>query len=724
MTGLTDQQRQDLEVARGLVRAGVPIFLGRADPSRPTGYAEALGWQRSVPDESVVDAWVPGMALCAVMGHVLDLIDVDPRSGGRLDQVDPPVNTDSILFSAVTPSGGTHLFVAPLRVESRDGAYPGIDVKSGTEDGAGRGYAFIAPTVRASKVDGTEHAYRWVHSSTEQRVRDVQAYAGPRLSGGLAAIRQRVLDLRSARTEGGPPRRLARSAAAAEWGRACERLTEQVRVWAANGWGGDAHAGLLEASRHLVLLSPEHAEAAYHYAFRRAGAEPDEADLAKLDSALDKYTEHADVVVPDDQLGANEGFWVGAQGPPPFATTERPAAHAPPGTFDFLTPERIRGRRPPEPARYGRFGGDRALFYAEGVHWLQGESESGKSWVLLCHVLDVLRDGRPVLLADYEDHESAVLERLLQLGATEAELGRLVYVAAADVSFDAMRAHLLEEVDRNYGLYATDGVTAALSSAGLSGRDEQELTRWVDLGPRLVRSSQQCDHMVKATDERAGMAIGTQAKKSVVTGTAFEVACTEKFGRGTTGEVILRLQKDKRGGVRALVRDGVRLRFTSEPGTGAVSLLVPSAQTRSERVAQIEHERAVLVLALVARLENAGIPASTKRGANGRAWAQLAELSGSAGDKGLHTDAWQTHLARSGVPEATYPAYVRRHLQDHQEDHQEVQEIAMLTPFTTRLTSAGDVVEDHQEKLLTILSGDHQEVRRNGVRTSNDQAKQ
>ncbi|HEY4024267.1 MAG TPA: hypothetical protein VGM75_36665 [Pseudonocardiaceae bacterium] len=101
MTGVSSNV-VDAEVvtARGIARdlaAAVSRFFWRR-PARdeagnwnPTGghnecgYWLPSGWQQTVADPAVVYGWQPEMALAAVMGHGLDLIDVDPRNGGRLD---------------------------------------------------------------------------------------------------------------------------------------------------------------------------------------------------------------------------------------------------------------------------------------------------------------------------------------------------------------------------------------------------------------------------------------------------------------------------------------------------------------------------------------------------------------------------------------------------------------------------------------------------------------
>lgn len=157
-----------LQVARGLVESGVPLFLARpvrADDDahwHKVGFVLPKGWQATQPDPSVVDQWQPGYALCAVMGHTMDCLDVDPRSGGTLPADVLADVSATILGAQTTPSGGYHYFIAPLGEGSRDGIYPGVDVKGGMPDGSGRGFAFIGPTVKTSKTTGEPASYRWV----------------------------------------------------------------------------------------------------------------------------------------------------------------------------------------------------------------------------------------------------------------------------------------------------------------------------------------------------------------------------------------------------------------------------------------------------------------------------------------------------------------------------------------------------------------------------------
>jgi hypothetical protein len=300
------QQEQGLAIARLLVKSGMPVFVAHPDPSSPQGFRLPMGWQQTECDPSVVDSWRPGMALCAVTGRAFDLVDIDPRSGGTEDAIPMPHS----YLAAETPSGGRHHFVSALGVASRDGVAPGVDIKSGTLEGTGRGFAFIAPTVRRSKTDGLEREYRWYTGpdgpglpSADQRAAD----------GSGAKLRGLVMELRRTQPLQQEPRRVPLSVAVREFERAMHGLADDVRRWKVMGWGGEAHSGLLAATTHLARLNHERAEAAFVWAFRSAGAEPNGDDLAKLHSAIERAV--PDIVIPDEQLTAQERFFLGGDSP-------------------------------------------------------------------------------------------------------------------------------------------------------------------------------------------------------------------------------------------------------------------------------------------------------------------------------------------------------------------------------------------------------------------------
>jgi hypothetical protein len=161
-----------LAIARQLVDAGVPLFVAPPCPAGckrrghgpNTEFDLPPKWETSTPNIDVIGRWRPGWALCAVMGHTCDLLDVDPRNGGHTtaEALKAAGAWPRSYGRAATPSGGIHAFVAPLHAGSRDGVQPGLDVKGGRPDGTSRGFAYIAPTVRISKTTGQPEPYRWL----------------------------------------------------------------------------------------------------------------------------------------------------------------------------------------------------------------------------------------------------------------------------------------------------------------------------------------------------------------------------------------------------------------------------------------------------------------------------------------------------------------------------------------------------------------------------------
>lgn len=195
---MNPEHKADLEIARYLAENGVPIFLAKmatrddggwdaSGGSGGTGYKIPVGWQNTVADPSVIDEWEPGMAVCAVMGHTVDLFDVDPRSGGELSFA--KLTTEGIRPKSygrqTTPSGGSHDFIASLGIRSRDKILPGIDIKAGDADGNGRGFAFLAPTKKRSKVDGVTAYYQW---ATPPQLEELVLIGADDSGAGLAEL--------------------------------------------------------------------------------------------------------------------------------------------------------------------------------------------------------------------------------------------------------------------------------------------------------------------------------------------------------------------------------------------------------------------------------------------------------------------------------------------------------------------------------------------------------
>jgi len=133
------------------VAALAPIFCA---PQGGSEFLRPSGWQniRLRHLDAVLSVWKPGMALCAVTGERLAVVDVDPRNGGDVGAVAQALDgLDVRVFAEVdTPGGGRHFYVAghpELMSCHLLAGFPGVDVQS-------HGANVFLPGTRRPKYDG------------------------------------------------------------------------------------------------------------------------------------------------------------------------------------------------------------------------------------------------------------------------------------------------------------------------------------------------------------------------------------------------------------------------------------------------------------------------------------------------------------------------------------------------------------------------------------------
>lgn len=176
MSEITAEQREALEIAHRLVDLGAPIFVAKPNSLREGEFHYPAAWQTWRPRHDVVDRWRPGDALCMVTGVVYDVIDVDPRNGGKegfrelADSLDWDIGgAGPITYGQVgTPSEGEHVYIGRTFLAKGKPAR-GVDLQAGARGGEGRGFVFLPPTVRPSKYGerkGQPVAYRWTSVPT------------------------------------------------------------------------------------------------------------------------------------------------------------------------------------------------------------------------------------------------------------------------------------------------------------------------------------------------------------------------------------------------------------------------------------------------------------------------------------------------------------------------------------------------------------------------------
>jgi putative DNA primase/helicase len=162
---ITPDQQRAIQVAHQLVDAGIPVFSAAPNHGNGPEFHYPNGWQHFRPRHEQVDMWQPGWALCAVMGVKADVIDVDPRNGGERGYAELVASgaMPQAYGIAQTPSGGRH-YLIPRTGLAKGKPAEGVDLQAGDDRGEGRGFVFIAPTVRVAKGGpdkGRPVAYRW-----------------------------------------------------------------------------------------------------------------------------------------------------------------------------------------------------------------------------------------------------------------------------------------------------------------------------------------------------------------------------------------------------------------------------------------------------------------------------------------------------------------------------------------------------------------------------------
>jgi hypothetical protein len=208
---------------------------------------------------------------------------------------------------------------------------------------------------------------------------------------------------------------------------------------------------------------------------------------------------------------------------------------------------------PPVPSLLARRDGA-CLMYPGRVHWLSGEPEAGKTWLVLLACAQVLAAGGRVVYIDLEDGPGGMTSRLLSLGVPATAMReRFTYLnPPGALSYTARTA--LEPLVAAGDLLVVDACTESLAAQGLSSKDDVDIAKWLELLPRwasrLGPAVAVLDHVVKDAESRGRWATGSQHKLSGLDGVAFSLETVHPAGRGLTGRSRLFVAKDRHGQVR------------------------------------------------------------------------------------------------------------------------------------------------------------------------------
>ena len=194
------------------------------------------------------------------------------------------------------------------------------------------------------------------------------------------------------------------------------------------------------------------------------------------------------------------------------------------------------------------------LLYPGKVHWMHGESESGKSWCAQITAVNTIATGGRVLYLDHESDPQEIAMRFVVLGASPADIARgLMYVRPDDSSMIPHNRDAVENLLKTpFDLAVVDGVTDALGLDRASTKDTDDVAAWMRRIPRRLATRTGAaviaiDHVTKDPDTRGRFAIGSQAKMAGIDGAAFIIEPAEPIGEGLAGEIVLRVAKDQIG---------------------------------------------------------------------------------------------------------------------------------------------------------------------------------
>lgn len=223
------------------------------------------------------------------------------------------------------------------------------------------------------------------------------------------------------------------------------------------------------------------------------------------------------------------------------------------------------------------------LLYPERVNWIQGESESGKSWVGQIACAQAALAGLDSLYVDFESNPGEVVNRWRLLGLEPDTIKTRIRYIRPD-SPARLSENFATVLSHRYAVLVMDGVTDALGVEGKSMMDNDEVAGWIRtvLRPLATHTGAAVvciDHVTKSKDERGRFAIGAQSKMAGLSGAAYVCEVRQQLGVGLCGVIELRVAKDRPGTIRAVSVD-----YRPGDRTAAVATLTLDASGDPRRI--------------------------------------------------------------------------------------------------------------------------------------------
>lgn len=250
----------------------------------------------------------------------------------------------------------------------------------------------------------------------------------------------------------------------------------------------------------------------------------------------------------------------------------------------------LAGEQPDQPPTILARSDGVCLIYPAKVHVVNSEPETGKSWLALHACIGEMGHGHHVVYVDFEDSAGEIVNRLLHLGATPEQILDLFHYVRPDDQLNAAATARLVTLAETHqaSLCVIDGVTEAMSLAGLSIKDNDDIARFYALLPRpIVRAGAAVlllDHLVKDKENQGRWGIGGQHKLAGVDGVVYKFERVTPFAPGHGGSSRLSVSKDRAGQVRQHASGAAQVagivRYNPLPG-GALDVVIDADDTDS-----------------------------------------------------------------------------------------------------------------------------------------------
>lgn len=216
----------------------------------------------------------------------------------------------------------------------------------------------------------------------------------------------------------------------------------------------------------------------------------------------------------------------------------------------------LNGHQPEETPKWLPTPDGRALIYPGRYHDLHGMPSSGKTWIALATIAQILNDGDGgILYIDWEDTPGTFVRRLQALGVPNPLIADPTLVTYINPQGPLGTLEVQALVDHAHHVQAAlivlDALAPALALDGLDENSNTDVTRWIErtVKPFLAQGHAVIglDHIPKNNENRALGGRGAGAKRAVIDGASYEVMTVTAFSRNRAGEVKLRIAKDRPG---------------------------------------------------------------------------------------------------------------------------------------------------------------------------------